>query len=64
MADQAQSQNTIVQLRDLLVDFGLPALVLVITGLLILSGRDSELKTVFVMAAGWLFKSGYTRTKK
>lgn len=52
------------KLTNLLVDFALPALVIIITGVLLFCGRDSDVKTVFAMAAGWLFKSGYTKAKK
>lgn len=50
--------------NEILVDFALPALVFIITGVLLFCGRDSDVKTVFALAAGWLFKSGYTRRKK
>ncbi len=49
-------------LKGLLIDFGLPVIVLTMCFLLIWTGRDSEIKSVFLMAAGWLFKSGYTET--
>lgn len=60
----APKDSVIDDIRELLVDFGLPALVMVITGALIFTGRDGELKTVFAGAVGWLFKSGYTRKRK
>ncbi len=58
------SKASVADIRQLCVDFVLPAMVLLIAGLLIFTGRDSEVKTVFAGAAGWLFKSGYIRTSK
>ncbi|MCK9598673.1 MAG: hypothetical protein M0R06_06505 [Sphaerochaeta sp.] len=55
-------QSTLDDLRELLIDFGLPALIIIICAVLLCTGKDSEVKTVFAMAAGWLFKSGITRT--
>jgi hypothetical protein len=49
--------------KDLLIDFGLPAMVLAICFVLLFCGRDSDVKAVFAMAAGWLFKSGYAHKK-
>ncbi len=57
-------QPTLDEVREILVDFGLPFVVLTITGGLILTGRDSEVKTIFAASAGWLFKSGYTRARR
>ncbi len=49
-------------LKGLLIDFGLPLIVMVMCFALIWTGKDSEVKSVFLMAAGWVFKSGYTVT--
>lgn len=50
--------------KGVFIDFGLPALVIIISGMLLMTGRDHEVKTILAMAAGWLFKSGYTRKNK
>jgi hypothetical protein len=57
----AKQDSTIDDIRQLCVDFGLPLVVILITGALLLTGKDSEVKTIFAMAAGWLFKSGIIR---
>jgi hypothetical protein len=31
---------------------------------LLLTGRDGEVKAILAMAAGWIFKSGISRAKK
>ena len=51
-------------MKDFFIDFGLPALILVICFILILTGKDSEVKSVLTMAAGWIFKSGYLHTHR
>jgi len=58
-----KKESFLDDLREILVDFGLPALVIVVCGVLLFTGRDSEVKAILAMAAGWLFKSGYTRVK-
>jgi len=63
MNDLAKPDSVLDDIRELCVDFGLPALVIVITGLLLFTGKDGEVKTILAMAAGWLFKSGFTRVK-
>jgi hypothetical protein len=49
--------------KDILIDFGLPALVLIGCIVLLMAGHDGEVKSILAMSAGWLFKSGYTRVK-
>lgn len=51
-------------LLDYLTDFGLPVLVILVAMTLILSGHNSEVKTILVVATGWIFHSGYTRKRK
>lgn len=50
-------------MKDILIDFGLPALVLIICFVLLMTGRDGEVKAILAAAVGWLFKSGYVRMK-
>lgn len=64
MSQPTTPKSTLDDIRELLIDFGLPCLVLLITGILLFCGKDSEIKTIFAAAAGWLFKSGYTRRRK
>ena len=56
--------SKIDDIREFCVSFVLPAFVLAICAILLLTGRDGETKAIFAMAAGWLFKSGYERKKK
>lgn len=51
-------------IREILTDFGLPVIIILICTLLLWTGKDGEVKAVLTMAAGWIFKSGYTRVKK
>jgi len=61
MTPDPKRDTVLDDLRELCIEFGLPAMVIIITGALLWTGRDSEVKTIFAMAAGWLFKSGITR---
>lgn len=45
-------------MKIVLIDFGLPALVIVSCVVLIICGHNGEVKSILAMAAGWLFKSG------
>ena len=51
-------------MRDILIDFGLPALVLVMLFVLLLTGIDGEVKTLFAGIIGWMTKSGVSRVRK
>ncbi len=64
MSNQPQPHTTLDDIREICVDFGLPALVIVICAVLLFTGKDGEVKAILAMAAGWLFKSGITNTKK
>jgi hypothetical protein len=55
--------NKIDAVREILVDFGLPVLIILVCLVLLLTGRDGEVKTMLTLAAGWIFKSGYSRKK-
>ncbi len=48
-------------IKDLLIDFGLPFLIIVICFVLLMTGKNSEVKSILTLAAGWVFKSGYQR---
>ena len=50
-------------IREILMDFGLPVIIIIVCLILLLTGRDGEVKAILAMAAGWIFKSGYTRAK-
>lgn len=50
--------------RELLVDFGLPALLIIILSLLLAFHIDGEVKTLLAAVVGWIVKSGYSRTNK
>lgn len=45
-------------MKAILVEFGLPAMILIICFVLLLTGIDGEVKGVFAMSCGWLVKSG------
>jgi len=51
------------EVRELLVDFVLPALILLLCFILIETGKDGEVKSIMTLAVGWIFKSGYARRK-
>lgn len=50
-------------MKDVLIDFGIPAMLIGGSLTLLGLGIDGEVKTILVMAAGWCFHSGYRRKK-
>ena len=64
MSTQPEPHKTIDDVRELLVDFGLPVIIILVAMTLLLTGKDGEVKTILALAAGWIFKSGYQRVKK
>ncbi|GAI03438.1 unnamed protein product, partial [marine sediment metagenome] len=48
-------------MKDTLIDFGIPALLITGSFILIGFGIDGEVKTVLTLAAGWAFRSSYVR---
>jgi hypothetical protein len=56
--------STLDDIREICIDFGLPVIILVVCGFLIFTGKDSEVKSIMTLAAGWIFKSGYTKGRK
>lgn len=50
-------------MRDILIDFGLPALILIMLFILLLTGIDGEVKTLFAATVGWIVKSGVSRVR-
>lgn len=45
-------------MKAILIEFGLPAMILIICFVLLLTGIDGEVKGIFAMSCGWLIKSG------
>ncbi len=48
-------------MKDILLDFGIPAIIIVGCLGLIALGRDGEVKSILTMAAGWAFHAGVRR---
>lgn len=51
-------------MRELLIDFGIPAMLIVGSFLLLGLGIDSEVKAVLAMAAAWAFHGAVARRSK
>jgi len=51
------------EIRTFCVEFALPVFILTICAVLLLTGIDGEVKTILAGAAGWIFKSGYSKRK-
>ena len=51
-------------MKDILIDFGLPVLILIMLFVLMVTGIDSEVKTVFVATIGWLLNSGVSKVRQ
>ena len=50
-------------MKDILIDFGLPAIILAMLFTLLMTGIDGEVKTLMATVVGWIVKSGITKTK-
>ncbi|MBA7570816.1 hypothetical protein ES708_12569 [subsurface metagenome] len=50
-------------IKDILIDFGLPALLICCATFLIATGIDGEVKSILLLSAGWIFHSGYKHKK-
>ena len=51
-------------MKDILIDFGLPALILVMLFVLLVTGIDGEVKTLMSAVVGWIINSGVSRARK
>ena len=63
MSDQPKTDSLLDDIRELLVNFGLPVIIIIVCALLLWKGIDGEVKSILAIAAGWVFKSGYTQIK-
>jgi hypothetical protein len=63
MTTPTNPDSKIDDIREFCVDFGLPLVVLIILAVLMATGIDSELKTLFAGVVGWIIKSGVSRKK-
>ncbi|MBA7645919.1 hypothetical protein ES703_53679 [subsurface metagenome] len=52
-----------MQLRDILIDFAIPVIIIGAATFLLISGIDGEVKSILTMAAGWAFH-GAIRAKR
>lgn len=50
-------------MKDILIDFGLPTMLIAGAFSLLIMGIDSEIKSILLMASGWIFHSGYKHKK-
>ena len=50
-------------MREILVDFGIPALLIIGAFLLLGLGIDGEVKSILTMAAGWAFHGTVARRR-
>jgi len=50
-------------IREILIDFGLPLVLLIILTILLATGIDGEVKTLFAGVVGWIIKGGVSRSK-
>ena len=48
---------------DCLIDFGLPALLIVVLAVLLVTGTDGEVKTLMAALVGWITKAGVSRKR-
>ena len=47
--------------RWMLIDFGLPALILILLFILLLTGMNGEVKGLMAVTIGWIVRSGVAR---
>jgi hypothetical protein len=53
-----------IDVKDLCIDFGLPLVIVILCFTLLMTGKDSEVKTLFGASIGWILNSGYRHIKK
>ncbi len=63
MSTPTPPESNIDELKDILIDFGIPVLLIIILSLLLIFKVDGEVKTLLAAVVGWITKSGYNRTK-
>ena len=51
-------------MKDFLIDFGIPVILIVGSFILISMGIDGEMKSILTMAAGWAFHAGVRKRGK
>ena len=51
-------------MKDILIDFGLPALILAMLFTLLITGIDGEVKTLMSAVVGWIINSGVHKVRK
>ena len=51
-------------MKDILIDFGLPALILAMLFTLLITGIDGEVKTLMSAVVGWIINSGVHKARK
>ena len=51
------------EIKDFCIDFGIPVIILLMCFTLMLTGIDSEVKTLFASACGWLLNSGISKAR-
>lgn len=51
-------------MKDHLIDFGLPALILVLLTLCLLLGHDGEIKSLYAAVIGWIIHGGVSRYRQ
>ena len=52
-----------ISMKDILIDFGLPSLILILLFILLVTGIDGEVKTLMATVIGWIVKSGVSRVR-
>ncbi len=63
MSTPTPPESNVDELKDILIDFGIPVLLIIILSLLLIFKVDGEVKTLLAAVVGWITKSGYNRTK-
>lgn len=51
-------------MKDILIDFGIPAMLILGSFILIGFGIDGEVKTILTLGAGWAFRSSIVRRSR
>lgn len=51
-------------MKDIFIDFGLPALILILLFTLLVTGIDGEVKTLMASVIGWIIHSGVQKVRK
>ncbi len=63
MSTPTPTEDKYQEIKDILIDFGIPVILIIVLSLLLVFKVDSEVKTLLAAVIGWITKSGISRAR-